>query len=200
MYGTTSDSLRKDYLEAFFLGESLMMCHGLKHVCVVGAAGCILAGAWLALAPLARATLIVDDSWADGGRDNGADALDSNWWTSASSSGIEVSTGSLGLVTGSSGRGIHTVFPTQTLANVGDCLTATYTFTTPDTVGSRSSASFKVGLFDTLGLRIGCGHFCEFEQSERSLWKRGQRSPWGARLHAGHGRERRHRRFEFPQK
>jgi hypothetical protein len=98
----------------------------------------------------AQAVVVVNDSWVDGGRDNGADAFDSNWWTSSSSSGIEVSTGSLGMVTGSSGRGIHTVFPTQTLANVGDKIVATYTFTTPATVGTGSGV-FKVGLFDTLG-------------------------------------------------
>ena len=105
----------------------------------------------LASAPVAQAAIVVNDSWLDGGRDNGADPLDSNWWTSANSNGIEVSTGSLGLVTGTSGRGIHTVFPTQTLANVGDTLIATYTFTTPATVGVNRTAGFRVGLFDTLG-------------------------------------------------
>jgi hypothetical protein len=100
-----------------------------------------------------QAATIVDDSWADGGRDNGADPQDTNWWTSSSPSGIEVSVGSMGLVTGSAGRGIHTVFPTQTLANVGDSLIATYTFTTPATVGPTSGAGvFRVGLFDTLGV------------------------------------------------
>jgi hypothetical protein len=107
------------------------------------------------MAPRAQAVLIVDDSWTDGGRDNGADPLDSNWWTSASPNGIEVAVGSLGMVTGSSGRGIHTVFPTQTLANVGDKLAATYTFTTPAMVGFLTGvAGFRVGLFDTLG-RVG---------------------------------------------
>jgi hypothetical protein len=97
------------------------------------------------------ATTIVNDSWADGGKTDGADPLDTNWWTSASSAGIEVSTGSLGMVTGTSGRGIHAVFPTQTLANIGDKLTATYTFTTPATIGTGATAGFRVGLFDTLG-------------------------------------------------
>jgi hypothetical protein len=104
------------------------------------------------MATVAQAAIIVNDSWADGGRDDGADPLDSNWWTSSSPNGIEVSVGSLGMVTGSSGRGIHTVFPTQTLANVGDKLIATYTFTTPATVGRTTGAAvFRVGLFDTLG-------------------------------------------------
>ncbi len=97
-----------------------------------------------------RATVIVNDSFADGDVAK-TGALDTNWWTSSSSSGIEISPGSLGLVTGTSGRGIHTVFPAQTLANVGDKLLATYTFTTPETVGRPSSAPFRVGLFDSLG-------------------------------------------------
>lgn len=113
---------------------------------------CVLAAALaLAVPAYAAPIIVVDDSWADGGRDDGPDPLDSNWWTSAASSGIEVSVGSLGMVTGTSGRGIHTVFPTQTLANVGDTLRATYTFTTPATVGSGASGGFRVGLFDTLG-------------------------------------------------
>jgi hypothetical protein len=127
-----------------------MNCKAIKHASVSWAACGALLGL-LVMAPSAQAAVIVDDSWADGGRDNGADPLDSNWWTSANSNGIEVSTGSLGLVTGTSGRGIHTIFPTQTLANVGDKLTATYTFTTPATVGSGRSTGFRVGLFDTLG-------------------------------------------------
>jgi hypothetical protein len=105
----------------------------------------------LAAAPTTRAALIVNDSFADGGRDNGADPLDSSWWASSSINGIEVAAGSLGMVTGTSGRGIHTVFPTQTLANVGDKLVATYTFTTPATIGSGGAGAFRVGLFDTLG-------------------------------------------------
>jgi hypothetical protein len=112
----------------------------------------IAIAAVLLLGITANAAIIVNDSWADGGRNNGADPLDSNWWTSSASSGIEVSVGSLGMVTGTSGRGIHTIFPTQTLANVGDSLVATYTFTTPATVGPTSGAGvFRVGLFDTLG-------------------------------------------------
>src|SRR4051794_29216654 len=114
-------------------------------------------GAFL-MAETASAALIVDDSWADGGRTNGADSLDTDWWSSTSNTGnsIEVSPGSLGMISGSSGRGIHGTFPAQTLANVGDSLTATFTFKTPATVGS-ATASFKVGLFNgsgTLGADI----------------------------------------------
>jgi hypothetical protein len=111
-----------------------------------------LAIAIAALAPASlQAAIIVNDSWADGGRNNGADAQDASWWTSASSAGIEVAVGSLGMVTGTSGRGIHAIFPTQTLANVGDKLVATYRFTTPATIGTGGSGAFRSGLFDTLG-------------------------------------------------
>lgn len=130
-----------------------MNCHGFKRSnSYFVAASCVLFGVLSAMAPTARAAMIVDDSWVDAGRNNGADPLDSNWWTSAASAGIEVSAGSLGLVTGATaGRGIHTVFPTQTLANVGDALIARYTFTTPATVTAGGSGAFRVGLFDTLG-------------------------------------------------
>src|SRR6476620_9406372 len=131
-----------------------MNCFGTKLLSANVAAVCFaLVGGLLTTAPSASAALIVDDSWADGGRNNGADPLDTNWWSSVSSTGtgIEVSAGSLGMVTGTSGRGIHGIFPTQTLANVGDSLKATYTFTTPATVGTGGTAGFRVGLFDTLG-------------------------------------------------
>jgi hypothetical protein len=112
---------------------------------------CAFLSASLLWLPAAEAAIIVNDSWADGGRDNGADPLDSNWWVSSNPNGIEVSVGLLGMVTGSQGRGVHTVFPTQALANVGDKLVAIYTFRTPQTVGTPGSAAFRVGLFDTLG-------------------------------------------------
>lgn len=117
------------------------------------------------------AQTIVNDSWADGGRNNGADPLDINWWTSSASSGIEVSVGSMGMVTGSSGRGIHGVFPTQTLANVGDSLIATYTFRTPATIGAAAaSAGFRVGLFDTLGRAGLDGNITSSSGSPNSLY------------------------------
>lgn len=104
----------------------------------------------VAISSSAQGQNVFNDSFADGDRLQ-TGATDTNWWTSSSSSADEISPGSLGLVTGTSGRGLHTVFATQSLTNVGDIVTATYTFTTPDTVGSGSTSSFRVGLFDTLG-------------------------------------------------
>jgi len=101
-------------------------------------------------------TKIVDDSFADGDFDATGQGgeLDTPWWTSSSSSGKEISVGSLGLVTGTSGRGIHTIFPAQTLA-IHEGVRATYTFTTPDSINVGTSSSFtsafRVGLFDSLG-------------------------------------------------
>lgn len=96
-------------------------------------------------------TVIVDDSWVDGGRTDGADALDTAWWSATSSNGnsIEVYPGILGMISGTSGRGIYGTFANQTLG-IGDTLTATYTFTTPATVTSAGAggANFRVGLFD----------------------------------------------------
>lgn len=99
---------------------------------------------------MSPAQVIVDDTWADGGRSNGADLQDTDWWYSTSSSAIEVGVGFLGLVSGTSGRGIHGTFASQPL-NIGDTLTVTFTFTTPATVGTAKTSAFRVGLFDTTG-------------------------------------------------
>ena len=103
----------------------------------------------LTLTASARAAVVVNDSWADSERTNGADAQDTSWWTSTNSNAIEDSLNSLGLVSGSAGRGIHGTFTPQPLA-VGDVLTATFTFTTPTTVGTASTG-FKVGMFNRSG-------------------------------------------------
>jgi hypothetical protein len=130
-----------------------MIFRGNRHGRMRWAACSVVLGAMLAVAPIAQgAVIIFNDSWTDGGRTNGADPTDIDWWTSASSQGIEVSPGSMGMVTGSSGRGIHTTFPTRRLSEVGRKITATYTFTTPATVSSSAqAAAFRVGLFDHLG-------------------------------------------------
>ncbi|WP_168183942.1 polysaccharide lyase family 7 protein [Pseudoruegeria sp. SK021] len=101
-------------------------------------------------ATLATPGVVVNDSFTDGGRDDGADAADSNWLTTTASSAIEVSTGSLGLVSGGSGRGIRTTFAPQALAE-GQTLQATFTFITPATIGEDRESAFRIGLYDTLG-------------------------------------------------
>jgi hypothetical protein len=104
----------------------------------------------------AQTTTIVNDSWADGGRNNGADPLDADWWSSTSTgnNSVEAGAGYLGLVTGTSGRGLHGTFAPQTLG-IGNTLTATFTFRTPATVGSESGGGgfrFAIADFNNTGL------------------------------------------------
>jgi len=95
-------------------------------------------------------TLVLDDSFTDGGRNNGSDKDDANWWTTSSSSAIEVKHGFLGLVSGDSGRGIRTTFSPQKLA-LGDSIKASFQFTTPATIGSDRTSSFRIGMYDKSG-------------------------------------------------
>ncbi|MBT0959338.1 polysaccharide lyase family 7 protein [Alphaproteobacteria bacterium KMM 3653] len=94
--------------------------------------------------------VVFDDSFADGGREDGADAMDSNWWTTSSSAALEIAPNTLGLVTGGSGRGIRTTFTPQTLAE-GQTLQASFTFTTPETIGTDRDSALRIGLYDKLG-------------------------------------------------
>lgn len=111
----------------------------------------VTAGAALSLSLMSgslQAAVIVNDSFADGDRTS-TGALDADWWSSNSSSGnsVEIAPGALGMVTGTSGRGMHATFATQNLA-VGDSITATYFFTTSATVGTNRGGAFKVALMD----------------------------------------------------
>jgi len=94
--------------------------------------------------------IVVDDSFADGGRDNGADAMDTNWWMTTNSSALEIAAGRLGLVSGGSGRGLRATFAPQTLAN-GQTLKVSFTFTTPETIGQKRDSALRIGLYNKLG-------------------------------------------------
>ena len=91
-----------------------------------------------------------DDSFTDGGRDDGADEADTGWWTTTNISALEIAENSLGLVSGGSGRGLRTTFSPQTLAE-GQTLQAVFTFTTPTTIGEDRDSAFRIGLYDKLG-------------------------------------------------
>ncbi len=94
------------------------------------------------------AQIIINDSWGDGDRTR-TGALDADWWSTNSTSGnsVEVAVGELGLVTGTSGRGLHGTFAPQTLG-VGESLIATARFTTPATVGTDRSSAFRMAMAD----------------------------------------------------
>lgn len=90
----------------------------------------------------------INDNFADGNRSR-TSTLDADWWSSSSTSGnsIDASSGALTLISGTSGRGIHATFEPQTL-QVGDKLTVTYSFTTPNTIGTNRGTGFKIALMD----------------------------------------------------
>ena len=92
-------------------------------------------------------TVIVDDSFADLSRTS-TEPLDANWWSSSQTSGsnVQVDANGMTLVTGTSGRGLHATFAPQTL-EIGQSITATYSFTTPATVGEQSTA-LRIALMD----------------------------------------------------
>lgn len=100
------------------------------------------------LAPTVSAVTIINDSFADVDRTS-TGALDADWWSSNSTSGnsVEIDGTGLGLVTGTSGRGIHGTFAPQTLG-IGDSMVTTFTFRTPNTVGTAKGGAFKIALMD----------------------------------------------------
>lgn len=101
------------------------------------------------LAATASAATIVDDSFADGDRAS-TGPLQADFYASSNSNAIESNAGSIGLVSGSSGRQIHGLFPTQTLANTGDTLLTSFTFVTPPTTAAGNE-DIRFGIFDHLG-------------------------------------------------
>lgn len=98
------------------------------------------------LAAPASAVVVVADDFAN----DGTAVTDADYYASSTSGAIEIGPNSVGLNSGGSGRQIHALFATQTLANTGDSLTATVTFTTPATVAATNE-DFRWGLFDHLG-------------------------------------------------
>ena len=103
----------------------------------------------------ASTSLIFNDSWADGGYTDGADANDIAWYGSTGSAALDSNsyTSTFNLLSarsGSSGRGFHGVFTSQSIANAGDKIMVTYSFTTPATVLEKTSA-LRVGFFNSNG-------------------------------------------------
>lgn len=98
----------------------------------------------------AVAGVVFNDSFTDGNFKGGTDSLDTNWLSTTGSSAFEISKGSLGLVTGGSGRGFRSSFDPQNLS-IGQTLKASFTFTTPATIGSNRDSALRVGLYNKLG-------------------------------------------------
>lgn len=97
--------------------------------------------------------VIINDDFADGSPLNSGAALESQWFTTSSSLALDDSPtgsvpGTLEFASGSSGRAIHTVFGIQQLTSIGDMISASVTFTTPETIGTDRANGFKIGLFN----------------------------------------------------
>ena len=91
------------------------------------------------------ANLVADDF-----ANNGTVGAEDSYFTSNNNNAIEFNSNSVGLVSGQSGRHIHSLFPTQSLDLIGDKIRASLSFTTPDTV-STGGEEVRIGIFDTLG-------------------------------------------------
>ena len=107
-------------------------------------------------------TVIVDDSFGDGITDTGAltaagtPQLGFNVTSSNAALDVAQAPGPVDFASGDSSRTIHTLFPAQTLTVLGDVLTVTFDFTTPDSIRydnfvQSTNEDFKFGIFDTSG-------------------------------------------------
>jgi hypothetical protein len=102
----------------------------------------------LVAAPAFGQTVVVDDNVAV----DGTASLDAQYFTStAGTQAVEINPNSVGLVSGTSGRPMHGIFPAVTLTDVGDTITLSFSFMTPATVGTDRGNAFRLGFFNTLG-------------------------------------------------
>ncbi len=98
----------------------------------------------LIAAPAFGQVTIVNDSFADGSV-AATGPLEADFYGSSTSGAVEdnvddgIGTGIIGLVSGTSGRQMHAIFPTQTLATAGDMITSSVTFTTPGFIASNAT-------------------------------------------------------------
>jgi len=97
-----------------------------------------------------NAIQIVNDDFADlTASDDTNNTTDARYFGASAGSAIEFNNGSIGLVTGSSGRTLNAFFPSsQTLAADGDSITVSVTFVTPSTIGPNDD--MRIGLYNSL--------------------------------------------------
>ena len=108
-------------------------------------------------APL-NGAVIVDDVFADGSA-AATGPLQADFFGSSSASAVESNAGSLGLVSGTSGRQAHAIFPTQTLATAGDYVQSTVFFTTPGFIASNATAADLTAASDAAAAAGDTGTF-----------------------------------------
>ena len=115
----------------------------------------LAAAAMMVVSPATAQVVIVDDSFANGITDGGT-GQEIGFATTSSGAGLDADqpAGPLDFASGGSGRSIHGLFAAQTLAEFGESLNVTFSFTTPDTVAFDNNAvstneDFRFGLFDS---------------------------------------------------
>ena len=118
------------------------LCFATRFLCAIAIACSVVISDVGAQSPQVT-TSIVNDNFAVVGAPTDAQYFS----TTTLNQTLESSPGSLGFITGSSGRAFHGVFEPQTLSNVGESLDVSFDFTTPDTVGTNDV--FRYGLFNT---------------------------------------------------
>ena len=117
------------------------------HVCIL-----FVLAAIVGLAGVSHATVYLDDTWADGTRNNQALPTNSAWFCSTSGS-LTASTGAMSLAVGNGGIAALTYFTTNDTnsvhLDVGDTLVATISLSFSGVAAQNSSSSgFRMGLFD----------------------------------------------------
>jgi len=111
----------------------------------------LIIAATAGLALPSRAVVILDDTWADGTRNNTSLPTNAAWYTS-SSGALTATTGSMTLIMGSSAILGVSYFTTNTAIpvqlTVGDTLLTTISFTFTGVASANSSQGFRMGVYD----------------------------------------------------
>ncbi len=110
----------------------------------------LILAATVGLALPVRATVYLDDTWADGTRNNQALPTNSAWFAS---SGLSATTGSMNLAVPSGSDMAITYFTTTNNSppvslNIGDTLVFTFNMTFTGIAASNSGQGLRIGVFD----------------------------------------------------
>ena len=118
------------------------LCFATRFLCAIAIVFSVVISDVGAQSPLVTTTIVNDDFAVVGA------PTDAQYFSTTSlQQTLEFSSGSLGFITGSSGRAFHGVFAPQTLSNIGETTELIFNFTTPDSVGTNDV--FRYGLFNT---------------------------------------------------
>lgn len=123
----------------------------IKHLSLFS----VCLSAMFAASSHAQLVSVVNDDFTVSAPDSSNNNTDADYFGSSSTSALEFGANFVGLVSGTSGRTMHALYPTQTLGVIGDTIVVSATFTTPATVATTGE-ELRIGIFDNLG-RTGTG-------------------------------------------